>query len=120
MIDINIYLDEAKKAVAMRDALLKLKKNREFKKIFEEGYFKDEAARLARAIANYEMQDEINQRALDEQFRAIGHVQNYMLTIIQAGNNMEALIEEHEERLREEAKETVIDDITGEEIILED
>ena len=115
-----VYLDQAKKDVAFRDAILRLRKNRDFKKIFEEGYFKDEAARIAQAIVNYEMQGDVDQRNLSEQFKAIGHVQNWLMTKTMLGNQMEKEIKEYEESLKQEIKETAVDDITGDEYEVEE
>ena len=111
-----VYMEDAKKAVAFKDAILRLQKNRDFKKVFAEAYFKDEAARLALALTNYEMQDEIDQRNLDEQIRAIGHVQNWLRTKIQLGEHMENEIEDYEKELEKADQEPVYDDITGDEI----
>ena len=43
---VELSLEHAKEIVARRDKAHKLASNREFKALFLEGYFKDEAARL--------------------------------------------------------------------------
>jgi len=117
---IEMTKESAQKVVKKRDDLLKLQENPIFKEIFIEGYFRDEAARIAQAIVNPEMMDDIDQRELEGQMRSIGHIQNYMLTIRQAGNAMEARIKEAEAEEREAERlanvEVVVDDITGDEI----
>lgn len=121
-------IDEARKFVEKRDRLTKLVNSKGFKEFFTEGYFKDEAARLAQAITNPNMQDDIDQREIDGQFRAIGHLQNFILTIKQQGDAKEHAIKEYEEEERErliheaqvEAGNVDIDNITGEEIVKED
>lgn len=118
-------IQDAKKFVEKRDRLTKFVNSKGFKEFFTDGFFRDEAARLAQAITNPNMQDDIDQREIDGQFRAIGHVQNFILTIKQQGDAKEHAIQEHEEderaRLIHEAQvdagNVVIDPITGEEIV---
>ena len=47
--EVEIQIETANKIRSMRDNCLKLMKNRHFKDIIEEGYFKEEAARLVMA-----------------------------------------------------------------------
>lgn len=118
-------IEDAKKFVEKRDRLTKFVNTKGFKEFLTDGYFRDEAARLAQAITNPNMQDDIDQREIDGQFRAIGHLQNFILTIKQQGDAKEHAIQEHEEderaRLVHEAQvdagNVVIDPITGEEIV---
>lgn len=120
---IEVSLEDAQKLIDRKTKLIKLQDNAIFKKIFVEGYFKDEAARIAQAITNPEMMDDIEQRELLSQLKAIGHMQNYMLTIRQAGTTMElALKEEEERKIQEELnanKVKEVDPITGEEFEVE-
>lgn len=119
-------LEDAQKFVDKRDRLTAFLLSDDFKEFFQEGYFEKEASRLAQAITNPNMQDDIDQREIDGQFRAIGHVQNYLLTIKQQGDAKEHAIKEHEDELArleaernqkmiDEAKTMEVDPITGEE-----
>lgn len=118
-------IQDAKKFVEKRDRLTKFVNTKGFKEFLTDGYFRDEAARLAQAITNPNMQDDIDQREIDGQFRAIGHLQNFILTIKQQGDAKEHAIQEHEqderERLireaQEEAGQIETDPITGEDIV---
>ena len=115
---------EAREIIKTKDDLEKLFKNAAFKKIISDGYFKDEAARIAQAITNPEMQDEVDQRSLDEMFRAIGHFNNYLLNVIQRGRETEIQLKEHEEEMlaaqKREDSTYEIDPITGDEIEVTD
>lgn len=117
-------MDEALADVKLRDDLIKMYKNPIFKKILVDGYFKKEPARLAQAITNPEMQDEVDQRSLNEMIRGIGHLQNYLLNITQGGNRAELLIEDHKQAIIDEQlaveQEIEIDPITGDECVVED
>ena len=115
---------DAKKAIKFRDDLQKLFKHPTFKKAIVEGYFKSEPARIAQALTNPSMQDEVDQRSLNEMLRGVGHLNNFLLNIIREGNTIEIQLEEHKAQVEEEARlaemETVIDPITGDEIEVEE
>ncbi len=120
----QMTMEDAQKVVNKRDRLTALLSTDAFKEFFMEGYFKEEAARLAQAITHPGMQDEIDQREIDGQFRAIGHVQNYILTIKQMGDAKEQAIKDHleEELERQISEEKVmeVDNITGDEYEIKD
>lgn len=120
----HMTLEDAQKVVDKRDRLTALMSTDAFKEFFLEGYFRDEAARLAQAIVNPQMMDDIDQREIDGQFRAIGHVQNFILTIKQQGDAKEAAIAEHHaeemERMTQSEKVMDIDPITGDEFEIEE
>lgn len=46
MQEIEINIEQAKEAIELFDCLNRLRENNDFKKLIEEGYFKDEACRL--------------------------------------------------------------------------
>ena len=125
-------LEEAKEAIELRDNLKVLYKEPTFKKVFIDGFMRDEPTRVAQALTNPEMQDEVNQRMLDEMLRSAGHLNNYLQHIIRVGNNIEIQLKDEEERKEQETKmkleaslredriksgEIEIDKITGEEIV---
>jgi len=110
--EINIL--DAQKVVKNGEAVERLRKNRDFKKVFGELYFEKEPARIAKALTSWAMQDEVNQRNLEEQLRAIGHLQNFLMFIEQEGKRMQELIEESEKEEAASDVEIEYDDITGE------
>ncbi len=117
---VEMTMEQAQEQVKDRDELAELLKNRRFKKFFVDGYFRDEAARLADASTNPEMMDDIDQREIFSMLKAIGHMKNYILTIKQTGDRAEAGIKEAAEQAIEEERraniEIEIDPITGDEI----
>lgn len=93
-------LEEAKKLVAMRDAILKLTENREFKKVVREDFFVKECARYVRESADPMLSDRQRVDALN-MAQAAGHFQRWLSIQIQMGNaaaeqlgDIEAAIEE--------------------------
>ena len=110
-------VENAKEAIRRRDVVREFMKTEGFRQVIEEWYYKDEAARIAAGITNPEMQDEIDQRMLTEMFKAIGYLQQWILTIEQNGDGAEQALKQHEEEELEKQKmenaETEIDPITG-------
>ena len=68
----------AQKLVDLGDSLERLRNNRDFKKIFVEGYFQDEAVRLVHLRADANMQSVDSRKAIDTQIDAIGTVGQYL------------------------------------------
>ena len=86
---IEVNIESAKEAIACRDSLVKLTKNREFKKIIEDGYFKDEASRIVLVKADPALQSAENQEQLDKQIIAIGELRQYFRMIFAVGAEAE-------------------------------
>ena len=120
----NMTTEEAEKAIAFKDAVYKLYENEEFKMVFIEGYFRDEAARLAQASTNYEMQDEVDQRNIHEQIKGIGHLQNFLRVAVASGARIEEAMKEEEEARQEAIKDEettkIVDPVTGDEFEVEE
>ena len=105
--------EQATQALKLRDDVLKLFKKKEYKVVFEEGYFKAEAMRLPLALVDNEMQDEVEQRILKEKIAAIGHLHVYLNSCVALGNQVQASLEA-EERERVEASRAIeYDEISG-------
>jgi hypothetical protein len=96
---IELSLEHAKELVAFRDAIKKLTSNREFKKIFIEGYFKDEAIRLVGLSADPAV--EKHHAEIQEQIKAISYAQQFLRNAQTKGDIAAASIEEHELALEE-------------------
>lgn len=95
--EIELNITEAKKIVAQGKALEKLLSNRDFKKIFLEGYLEKEAVRLVHLKADANMQSEESQEAILTQIDAIGSLTYYMQKIRQQAMHAEKAIEADEE-----------------------
>ena len=74
-------MKQAQKLVDLGDSLERLRNNRDFKKIFIEGYFEAEAIRLVHLRADANMQTADSRKAIDAQIDAIGTVHQYLQTI---------------------------------------
>ena len=98
-------ISRAKDQIAMADALGRLYKNRDFKKVFLDGFLNEEAARTVRALANPAMQDAQNQAMLQKQIIAVGQVHQFMLTIDRIGMMARKSLGEFEETREEILRE---------------
>ena len=117
---------EAEKLIERANKVSELHDNPLFKELILDGYYKDEPARIASAITDFSMQDEIDQRELTSAMRSPGYVQQYFREIIRQGNvaaqsieNAKIEAENEEARIAEEMKETIVDPITGDAITVE-
>lgn len=103
-IDLNIR--EAKKFVDLADSLERLKSNKDFKKVIQEGYFEKEAIRLVHLKADPSMQTAERQQSIITQMDAIGALNQYFQSVFfqakQAAKAIAADEETREEILAEE------------------
>jgi hypothetical protein len=97
---IEIDLNDAKKAVKRRDLVKSLQNTKAYKELIEEGYFVQEAARLARAVSNPMLKDDQRQAIMSD-MTGIGAFLRYLQTIVVRGNVAESEIERHELALAE-------------------
>jgi hypothetical protein len=96
---IELSIEEAKKMIEKKNLVEKLMRNREYRRIIEDGYFKEEAARLAGCSADPAMEQYRDDIFLGIQ--AISKLQQYMRTLVQMGNIAERDLNEHNEALDE-------------------
>jgi len=90
---IELNIAQAKVLVEYSDALLKLEKNPEYIKIFEEDFFKNNIIRLVKLKAAPQVQDEKNQAYIDGQINAIGQLDQYLTGIRVQGNSAKVAME---------------------------
>jgi len=108
---------EAEELIVLKNAIERLKNNRDFKKVITLQYNEKEAARLAKALANPEMQEDIDQRIIKEKLAAIGHLDAWLDTKVKLGNQIEQELKEVEkEKNKADIEEPEVDEITGEEL----
>lgn len=72
----------SQKAIDLGDALERLRSNKDFKAIFVNGYFEQEAVRLVHLKSNLNMQSNESQQSILRQMDAIGTVSDYLNTIL--------------------------------------
>jgi hypothetical protein len=82
---IEISMEQAKAKIKRLETLERLHANPDFKELFLEGYMKDFAAEMVARKASLGAQEEKNQKFIDNQITAIGHVGLYMNLLAQEG-----------------------------------
>lgn len=98
---VELSIENAKDAVSSAKAFDELSRDRNFKKIIEEGYFKEEAQRLVMLKSDPNMQDDASQKAIDYSIRAIGELRQYFASLLHFGRMAENAIAEDEDTLDE-------------------
>lgn len=93
---IEVTIEQAKDTLEAMRALERLRKNKDFIKLIEEGYLKDEACRLVLARAEPALQTTENQSQLNKMIDGVGYFRQYLNKIYQMGHHAEASIEDHE------------------------
>lgn len=104
---IELSIEAAKENVEKMEALLRLIDNKDFKTIIDDGYFKNEAARLVILKADPEMQEAKFQDQLDKGIIAVGQLRQYFRTIMQIGRMAERSIRDDEQTRQELLAEAV-------------
>ena len=94
---IELSTEQAKEKIALAEALERLQKNRDYKKIFTNKFFNTHATRLVKLKADMRMQDEPNQKYINSQIDAIGQLNQFMLFVKQEGVIAEQTIASNEE-----------------------
>jgi len=97
--NIEVSIEEAKNTISLKASLTKLSSNKDFKKVIEEGYFKEEAARLVMAKSAGLAPDQ--QTNIDNMIYGIGALYNYLNTVHTRGAQMEDALRD-DEQAREE------------------
>lgn len=96
---ISVLIDTAKDQIESANAILRLKGNKDFQKIFLSKYLITFAAELVRTKAQAQMQDNNSQRYIDGQINAIGHLSQFMDTILTQGVTAVSSLKSHEAEL---------------------
>lgn len=92
-------IDE-QKLVDLRDAILRLSGNHDFRKVINEGFLRDEAARSIRMAGEPTLSAQ-EKTALIEMALAAGHLQRYLSANVQMGNMAENNIHQIDGQLEE-------------------
>ena len=103
--EIELNIKDAKEYVALGHALDQLEKNKYFKTLIVEGYFKGEAIRLVDAKASPAMQKPEYQEAIIKSIDAIGGLSQYFGKVSHQAEMAKTAIDEGEEALFEMANE---------------
>ena len=83
---LEVNIKQAQKMVDLGSALDRLRNNRDFKKVIEDGYFEQEAIRLVHLMSDSNMQSPEIQTSIHKQMIAVGVFRDYLETLsIRAG-----------------------------------
>ena len=102
---IEMDIEVAKDKIAMVDALNRLKKNKDFKRVFADGFSGTEVVRVVKALADPACQDPQTQAALHARISAVGVIEQYMIAIDRIGEMSRKALGDYEEDLVEVAAE---------------
>lgn len=93
---IEVSIEHAKTTVAMAEALRRLCKNKDFKKVFLDHFLITEAARTVKLMADPSQQRPECQDALQKVLISIGQVDQFMRATLTMGDMAQQGIEEDE------------------------
>jgi hypothetical protein len=103
---IEMSIEQAKVSIARKDCLVRLQQNSDFRELIERGFMESHAVRQVMLKAHPSLQNETQQKLLDNQITAIGNFKQFLIGVYTEGMNaMQALHEDEntrEELLRED------------------
>lgn len=106
---IRISIEQKKETIALGDAIARISKSRDWKRIIDSEFFDKEPARLVHLMAHPDMQDEASQKEIRNQMLAIAYFRSFLgRTQYMAEMARKALPEDEEtqvELLQEEVQE---------------
>jgi hypothetical protein len=112
---VEIDITVAQKSVEVMEALERLEKNKDFKLVITEGYFKEEASRAVLLKADFNAQGEMQQKQMDHIIIGIGYLRQYFGKIFHQGEmsaqGIKADAETRAELLQERLAEENVADI---------
>lgn len=108
--NIELSIEEAKRKIARKDALVRLEKNPDFKTIVAEGFLETHAIRQVMLKAHPGMQSEAQQKMLDQQITAVGQLKQFFIAVFTEGMNAESALAADEET----REQLLAEDLTNE------
>ena len=96
---VEIQIDMANILRALRDNCVKLTASEPWKDVIDDGYFKEEAARLVMAKSASLSADQ--QKIIDNMQYGIGALANFIESVMRRGAEMDQALNEHEETREE-------------------
>lgn len=73
--------------IEMLEALERLEKNKDYIKVIEDGYFRDETLRITSLLSSYDIKSKGLRPELMENLVAISNLQNYLEAVRNLGEN---------------------------------
>ena len=102
---VEIQIDMANKLRALRDNCVKLTASEPWKDVIDNGYFKEEAARLVMAKSASLTPEQM--KIIDNMQYGIGALANFIESVMRRGAEMDQALSEHEETREEILAEEV-------------
>lgn len=99
--NLEITIEQAKRAIARRDAYVRLQKNEDFKMLIEKGFLESHAVRQVMLKAHPSLQEEKQQKMFDNQITAVGGFKQFLVSVFTEGMNAEQSLQA-DEATREE------------------
>jgi hypothetical protein len=93
---IEISIEQAKKAIARKDCLVRLQMNPDYKELIEKGFLEAHAIRQVMLKAHPGLQVEARQKELDRQIIAIGEFQQFLIGVYTQGMQAAQALNEDE------------------------
>jgi hypothetical protein len=109
---IELSIEAARKRIEDAAALDRLYKNADFRRIFLDGYFRDEASRTVLLKADPQMQGEKEQKDCDNQIIAIGMLRQHFGKVFAIGEQAEYAIEADRQAREEIMAEDILEEGT--------
>ena len=103
---VEIQIEMAQKLRKMRDNCVKLTASETWKDIIDNGYFKEEAARLVMAKSSNLTPEQM--QLIDNMQYGIGALAKYIESVMRRGAEMDQALGEHEETREEILAEEVV------------
>jgi len=100
--EIEISIEQAREVVELKDAIFRLMKNEDFKKVIDVGYFSNESRRLVGLLAQPSVNDT---NKVYESLMGISRLEEYLRVAILQGKAMEQQIESSNQVLADIANE---------------
>ncbi len=76
--EVRISIEQKKEMIGLGDAVERLSRNRDFKKLIDTEYFGNEPKRLVSLLGHPDMQDEYSQKEIHNQMLAIAYFRKYL------------------------------------------
>ena len=102
---VEILIEMANRIRKLRDNCVKLMDSPLWKDVIDEGYFKEEAARLVMAKSSNMSAD--HKVLIDNMIYGIGALNNWLESVMRRGSEMDQALNEHEETREEILAEEV-------------
>lgn len=98
--EIRVDLAAAKAHVDMADTIRRLEKNPDFRRVFTDGYFRDEASRLTLLLGDQNITEE-DRAKIQISLRCIGELHTYLRVKLMLGEQMANAIADGEREIDE-------------------